>query len=392
MNNNEVFYNNLEEKYDSIEWTYVFIKSISKYYWLENKRFLSVSDMCHNNMITSKEVQALRQFWLIETFDDLTYKLWWEKGKFNLLDENIILKPSNNPVIHWDIEELINNVCWWNKDNIEYLHKAIYYKYLNINDVNIPAVIFHWAWWSWKWTLISMFETIYWKENVLKNLWQRELLWNFDTYRWKKIIVEFAEITTWSRLNDLKIINKLKNIVWSTVIQVNDKWISSFEIENIAWFFITSNSNIPIKLDSKEAWNRRFCIIRSKTKLTRWEDINKTIVDKKIVSDYLARLVKNYWDVKHFKKLYTLENNDKKILEDLSQDESNNFWDYLLNEKPELIWEKIKEEEIQYLLKGYCEKFNKNFNDVSKYFWSNSRYERKKIRIWEKTFMGVKII
>lgn len=391
MNNNDVFYNNLEEKYNSMEWTYVYIKSISKYYWIENKRFLSVSDMCHNNMISSKEVVALRQFWLVQTYDDLTYKFWWEKSKFNLLDENIILKPSNTPILHNDIDELINNVCWWNVENIEYLHKSIYYKYLNINDVNIPAIIFHWAWWSGKWTLISLLETIYWKENVLKNLWQRDLLWNFDTYKWKKIIVEFAEISTWNRLNDLKIINKLKNIIWSNVIQVNDKWISSYEIDNIAWFFITSNSNMPIKLDSKESWNRRFNVIKSKTKLNRGEFINKTIRDKKIVSDYLAWLESNYWEVKHYKKLNTLENEDKKLLEDLSQDESNNFWDWLINQQPELVWNNIKNEDIQSLLKEYCEIFNKNFLDVSKYFWDNSRYERKKVRIWEKTYMGVKI-
>ena len=236
-----------------------------------------------------------------------------------------------------------------------------------------------------------MFETIYWKENVLKNLWQRDLLWNFDTYKWKKIIVEFAEISTWNRLNDLKIINKLKNIIWSNVIQVNDKWISSYEIDNIAWFFITSNSNIPIKLDSKEAWNRRFSVIKSKTKLNRAEFINNTIIDEKIVSNYLAWLESKYWEVKNYKKLNTLDNEDKKLLEDLSQDESNNFWDWLINQQPELVWNNIKDEDIQSLLKEYCIKLNKNFWDVSKYFWDNSRYERKKVRIWEKTYMGVKI-
>ena len=392
MKENDVFYNNLEEKYDSIEWTYVYIKSISKYLWLERKKFLSISDMCHNNMITTKEVMALRWFWIVQTFDDLTYKVWWEKWKFNLLDENVILKPSCNPILHNDIKELIYNLCWWSQENIEYLHKAIYYKYLNINDVNIPCIIFHWIGWSWKWTLISMLETIYWKENVLKNLGQRELSGNFDAYKWQKIIVEFAEITTWSRINDIRIVNKLKNIIWSSVIQVNDKWISTYQIDNIAWFFITSNSNIPIKLDSKEAWNRRFCVIKSKTKLSRWEDINKTVRNKNIVSDYLARLENKYWEVKYCKKLDTLENEDKKLLEDLSQDESNNFWDWVLSKSPELMWEKLKQEEVVEELKKYCDTFNLSYPDIMKYFWQNSRYEKKKIRIWEKIYVGVKII
>lgn len=385
------FLENLEIKYDSIEWNHVYIKSIAKYYWLERKKFLSVSEMCHNNLLTTKEVIALRSFWLVETFDDITYKVWGEKWKFNMLDDSIILKPSNTPVLHSDIEELLFTVCWWEKENIDYLHKAIYYKYLNINDVNIPAIILHWAWGSWKWTLMSMFETIYWSDNVLKNLGQRELTWNFDVYKWQKIIVEFAEITTWNHYSDVRVINKLKNIVWSDILQVNEKGIPWYQISNIAWFFISSNSNVPIRLDSKEAGNRRFNVIRSKHKLQDWARINQSISNKKIVSDYLSWLELHYSEVLKLDKLENLENNDKKALEDLSQVESNNFWDWYIMEYPEIVGTKLKLEDIQSMIKEYCDIFSINYNDMMKYFWNTSRYIKTKLRIWEKTFYGVKI-
>jgi hypothetical protein len=41
------------------------------------------------------------------------------------------------------IKELIENVCGNKKENINYLHKIILYKYNNINDFNIPATVFY---------------------------------------------------------------------------------------------------------------------------------------------------------------------------------------------------------------------------------------------------------
>jgi hypothetical protein len=59
-----------------------------------------------------------------------------------LLDENSILKPSNNPILNGDIKHLIENVAGYKAENIEYLHKAILYKHANLNDFTIPCVVF----------------------------------------------------------------------------------------------------------------------------------------------------------------------------------------------------------------------------------------------------------
>jgi len=60
---------------------------------------------------------------------------------------------------------------------------------------------------------MSLLETIFYKDNVLANLGQRDLTGSFDTYRGQKLIVEFAEVTTNNTHSDMGILNKLKNII-----------------------------------------------------------------------------------------------------------------------------------------------------------------------------------
>jgi hypothetical protein len=61
----------------------------------------------------------------------------------NLLDESKILLPSVEPELHPLIQQLIENVAGHKDENIEYLHKALLYKYLNINDHTIPSIVFY---------------------------------------------------------------------------------------------------------------------------------------------------------------------------------------------------------------------------------------------------------
>jgi hypothetical protein len=338
-------------------------------------------------MCSEFDLKNLRRYWYLETYDDLCYSENWKDWCFNLLNKDCFISKSDTPNLNGNIKELIENLCWHKKENIEYLHKAIFYKYTHIDDFTIPAIVFYWAWWSWKWTFISLLSTIFWEKNVLWNLWQREISWNFDTYKWKKLVVSFDEISTNNTNSDMKILNKLKNIIWAEKITVNEKWEKQYQTENIAWFFISSNSNQPIQLDDKYRWNRRFCIIKSDTKLKDWEKINKTIRDKKIVSNYLAWLYENFPDVIKYKKLDTLENEDKKELEERSQNEANKFWDWFEETYPET--DKIYKRD---LIDKYIEKYvlyawftYEEECDFNKYFKHSSRYPVKTIRIWEKT-------
>jgi hypothetical protein len=59
------------------------------------------------------------------------------------LEEDKILLPSNNSTLDENIKHLIENICSNKPENIEYLHKAVLYKYLNINDFTIPSIVFY---------------------------------------------------------------------------------------------------------------------------------------------------------------------------------------------------------------------------------------------------------
>lgn len=363
--------------------TYIYIYSNSNYFWVEENKFIKESDVISNLMITKKELYNLRREWNIQEFNDICYLKWWKEWCFNLLNNNDILKPSDNPILHKDIELLINNLCWYKSDNIEYLHKALLYKYLNINNHIVPAVVFYWAGWSWKWTYISLLSTIFWDNNVLQNLWQKELSSDFDTYTWAKIIVSFNEISTNNTASDMRLTNKLKNIICEDTLIVNVKNQKQYQINNIAWVFISSNSNKPIKLDSREKWNRRFTIIKSTKSLReKWWDINKSVKDKNIVSDYIARLLVTYPEVKDFKVLTALNNNDKRELEELSRQEVDNFWDRVISDKKEMIKNyKLTIHDIRILQDEYCIMVWLNEYEFWKYFWNNSRFIKKKIRL-----------
>jgi len=272
LSNTEDTKSNLEIlKELSINWeTYIYIKDQAKYFWVEKNKFFRPNDVSNNLMLKWEDLKNFRIKWEIKTYDDIVYLSWGCDKSFNLLDESLILKPSSNPILHWEIKKLIDNVCWNKKENIDYLHKIILYKYLNLNDYTIPCIVLYWVWWSGKGTLMSLFGTIYWEVNVLANLWQRDLIWAFDTYKGGKLIVEFAEVITNNTSTDKWVLNKLKNIIWADKINVNEKWIQAYQINNIAQFFISSNSDRPIQLDEKEKWNRRFVVIKSMTSLSNW--------------------------------------------------------------------------------------------------------------------------
>ena len=391
---------NSEEKNDALSFlevlskngeTYVYIKALARFYWIEKMKFFRPWDVANNLMVKSDVLKKLRMSEELKSYDDITYKFGWEKWCYNLLDENLILKPSKNSKLHPQIKELIENVCWHKDENIDYLHKIILYKYVNINSFDIPAIVLYGAWGSWKGTLISLLATIFWEKNVLKNLWQKDLTWNFDSYNWKKIIVDFSEIVTNNTSTDIKVLNKLKNLVWAEIITVNEKWVQQYQINNLAWFFISSNSNKPIHLDEKEKGNRRFTVIKSMKSLKNWGEINKIIKDKKIVSDYLKWLHGNYKEVLEYEKMEALDNNDKRELEEMNRSEANNYWDWMMDNYPNYTWKRTIRE-INDMLNEYCLENDLIYNDFNKFFWKNSKYPKKKIRISsDKTCYGVVI-
>lgn len=369
--------------------TYAFIKLLSKFYWIEKRAFFSPSDTGNNLMMSQKELNEDRENGVIQDYDWICYRAGWEQWSLNLLDESKILKPIKG-FLDLNIEELLMNIAWHDMDNFYYLNRAILYKYLNINDHTIPAIILFWKWGSWKGTLMTLLSTIFWEENVLANLWERELNSSFDTFKGQHLVVEFAEVSTNNTNTDKRVLNKLKNLIWAEYITVNEKNVKQYKANNIAWFFISSNSTKPILLDDNDMWNRRFSVIKSKTKLKNAKKINEIVRDKKKVAEYLYWLHKAFFEVLDYEKLDALENQDKKDLEARSQEEANTFWDWVSDNHPDFKWKK-KLEDINVLIEMFCNECWLSQRDFSKYFWHNSKFPKKKIRIEDKTFYWVEI-
>ncbi len=370
--------------------TYAFIKLLSKYYWIEKRTFFSPNDTWNNLMMTQKELNEDRESWVIQDYDWICYRSGWEQWSLNLLDESQILKPAKRTCLDHDIEELLMNVAWHNTENFMYLNKAILYKYLNINDHTIPAIIFFWKWGSWKGTFITLLATIFWEENVLANLWERDLNSSFDTFKGQHLVVEFAEVSTNNTSSDKRVLNKLKNLIGAEYITVNEKNVKQYKAGNIAWFFISSNSTKPILLDDKDMWNRRFVVMKSKTKLKNGRAVNQAIRDKKKVAEYLCWLHKAFFEVLKYEKLDALDNQDKRDLEARSQEEANTFWEWVNDNHPDFKWNQ-KLDDINVLIEMFCIECGLVQKEFLKYFWNNSRFPKKKFRIHDKTYYWAEI-
>jgi hypothetical protein len=59
----------LAETYD----TYAYIKSVAKYYRIEKKKFFRPQDVANNIMCTNKELNGLRAYGVIQTYNDVCY-------------------------------------------------------------------------------------------------------------------------------------------------------------------------------------------------------------------------------------------------------------------------------------------------------------------------------
>ena len=128
--------------------------------------------------------------------------------------------------------------------------------------------------------------------------------------------------------------------------------------------------------------------MRSVSKLTKWKEINNTIKDKEKVANYLAWLIEEYPEVFKYEKLEALDNEDKRELEERSQSEANQFWEWLEDNFPS-IWDKLTKHEVENHVSLYCDEHELEYRELMKYFWHNSKYPKKKIRIWKKTYYWV---
>jgi len=339
-----IFYHNIKMEYFDIkDFSFKSLYSIARHFWQKPKEF-----------------DELRLKWEIPTYDWICYFDWWKKWLYNLLDKKDIIKPSNNPTVHEDIQFLIKNICWWNKENMEWLLKAILYKYTHLNDVLIPAVVFHWVGWTWKWLFIKLLSKIFWENNTQIWLTQESIESRFATYTWQKLIVEFKELSVDNTAKWKKNMQKLKTFIMEDKIIIEKKGQDPISTENIAWFIMSSNENKPIQLDSSDSWNRRFSIIKTWTPiwLEKWWKIAEAIKDKKNVENFLAYLFKKYPEIPKAKNILPLDNEDKRELELLSESVWNLFFKWFEEKYPNVKY--ITNKERNFFLNLYREEIGED--------------------------------
>ncbi|USN59198.1 MAG: hypothetical protein H6767_03820 [Candidatus Peribacteria bacterium] len=56
------FLDDLAIKLEDVKETYIYIKSLAKYYWVEAKLFFSPNDVQNNTLLSNKELKLVRQY------------------------------------------------------------------------------------------------------------------------------------------------------------------------------------------------------------------------------------------------------------------------------------------------------------------------------------------
>lgn len=314
------FYNDTEIKYFDVKWF----------------NFKNNIDLARHLWIAKKDLEDLRVRWVIPTYEWVCYYDWWREWYYNLLNKNDILEIWDTPTIHPLIEQLIKNLCNYQDDNIEHLLSLIYYKYTHLNDVYIPAVIFHWQGGSWKGLFMKLLSKIFWEKNTQIWLTQESIDSHFSAYSGQKLIVEFKEIMVENTIRWKKNMNKLKALIMEDKIMIEKKWQDAISVDNIAWFIMSSNEKRPVHLDWEDSGNRRFTIIKTWWKINNWKEIDEVIQDINNIKNFLAYLKVRFPLIEKQKKIYALENKDKKRLQEQCETVGNLFFKWFENKFPDI--------------------------------------------------------
>ena len=210
---------------------------------------------------------------------------------------------------------------------------------------------------------------------------------SFDSYAGNKLIVEFKEVSSGNKHNDKKILDRIKSFVGEAIITVRALYQNAKKVDNIAWFHLSSNHQVPVQLDSKHSGNRRFTVIKTAgaldTKMA--EEMNHiTFKDKRNIQGYIAALYQLFPDIPRATTYPALDNAEKRELENNCEGVGNQFFELFEEKYPHI--QKITNVEKNKLLQAYCIEVGEDYKDI-KFKQSNfdislsHRYEKKKVWI-----------
>lgn len=366
--------------------TYLWLSDLGVFYHVESWNQHSAQATSINLNVKQKDLNEMVWSNVIPKYKKLYYGVNPPHNCYNLLNTNKILKPcdSKNDIAGVRsceiIKKLVSNVFGNKKENIEWGEKTLWYKYNNINDVMIPAVILYWNWWTWKGLFFKLMKTIFWDENVLDNLTQKDLLGEFSTYQGRKLVVEFAEISSYNTNLDKQALNNLKNLIFASEITINRKHEAQYQTNNLAWFFITSNNLTPVVLETADQNNRRFSVIKTWEKLDEsfWFEAYNAVNDIAGVRRYLKYLEEKYG--KDLERPIALKNIDKNDLIEKSKSDSVIFFESIWEKYD---WKRVLGEDVMYDFEAFCKKSWIEFDIAKRYLRKDlpNFVEYKKMRI-----------
>lgn len=375
----------------------IYIRSQSSFYDTTIMKYVSMQEAVMNTWIKANDLIEMRINGQIPMYYDLCYKYWGKPYHYNTLLEDSILKPSNNPVLHEDIKKFIENLAWWKKEDYEWIYKAILYKHSHINDVLVPALVITSEQWVGKGTFINFTASIFWQENTLYWLRTQELLSDKDWYSGNKIIVDLDEIEAWNHKEAKQISAKLKSMIFKNPMPCRVMRKDFKNVDNIAWFIISSNDTKPILLDS---WlNRRYMVVEWWHSIDNvdifwenfWSRLNEEVIkNPEIMSDFLAWLYQEYPEVPKMTRFHPIENDSKKLLEDISKSSTHKFFEWLQEKYPNILRISNREKDVlveEYRIEMQEEWFDYEYKYNKRYFNNDlPRYVKtKKIRVRDKS-------
>ena len=375
---------------NSNSYRFLYLRNPLEYFDKEQWCIVSKEKIMNHVWVTGKELFNMRRDKQISELIDTCYRYGGKEGYHNTMNEDEILcDPGDaDPILHPHIKALVDNIGNNKQENIAWLHKAILFKLTHVNNVHVPAVVLFWAGWSGKWTWVNFLSHLFWDSNTLKWLKQKDLEGTHDSFAGDKLIVEFHELSSQNTAQDKKMLDRMKSMIWEEWITVRRMYRDTEPVRNIAWFQMSSNHKIPIQLDSKHSGNRRFTIIKTWDRLDANMAIHmnkKTFKDKEIMRSYVAWLYQTYPEVPKMTSFASLENEDKRNLEDTTEGIWNLFFEWFELKYPH-IW-KISTGQKKLLVEAFRSETDDEEYGDPKYKTKNfdnslsHKYEKKSVKI-----------
>lgn len=171
--------------------------------------------------------------------------------KLNLMDRTTWITPEPGEY-HWLLDLLIHSIAGGDPKKAEHLERCIVYKFLHPNCPSLPCVVIDGEGSAGKNLLVEQVLSVVFGGATL-SAFAQSVLEKFNSPLKGKVCVLVDEARA-SKIDH----EKLKNMLGSSTLWINEKGVVQFETPAIAWYLISSNKN-SIFLDRSSA-DRRWSV------------------------------------------------------------------------------------------------------------------------------------